>query len=80
MPEVFADFARMDDLPDLGPALILGTATRHPDLAALLDQPVLFCYPHEVEAEGYIVARQEYGETFLYGVLTSDIRDVSPIR
>jgi hypothetical protein len=77
MPEVFADFARMDELPEYGTVLLLGTTKRHPELAPLVGKTVLFRYPHEVEAEGYIVAQEQYGEIFLYGVLTSAIRDIS---
>ena len=78
LPEVFADFALMDTLPDLGVALLLGAEARHPELVALLGKPVLFRYPREVEANGYIVRREQYGEGFLYGVLTTPIRDISP--
>ncbi|HLY29564.1 MAG TPA: hypothetical protein VKQ36_00925 [Ktedonobacterales bacterium] len=78
LPEVFADFARMDNIPGLGVALLLGTDERRPELVAMLGKPVVFRYPREVEADGYIVRREEYGEGFLYGVLTSSIRDISP--
>ena len=78
LPEIFADFAGMDRLPDLGTVVMLGTTKRHPEYSELVGKAVLFRYPNEVEADGYIVSRQQYGETFLYGVLTSDIRDISP--
>ena len=77
-PEIFADFAGMDRLPDLGAVLMLGTAKRHPEYTQLMGKTVVFRYPNEVEADGYIVSREQYGEIFFYGVLTSDIRDISP--
>ncbi len=57
---------------------MLGAAKRHPEYAQLIGKPVVFRYPNEVEADGYIVTREQYGETFFFGVLTSDIRDISP--
>ena len=78
LPEIFADFAGMDRLPDLGTVLMLGTAKRHPEYTQLVGKPVVFRDPNEVEADGYIMSREQYGETFFYGALMSDIRDISP--
>lgn len=66
-PEIFADLAGMDRLPDIGIVLMLGTAKRHPEYVPLVGKPDVFRYPNEVEAGGYIVSREQYGETVLHG-------------
>lgn len=80
-PQVFADFARLEDRPGLGLSVPLGREDRAPRLAALADgEQVLLVEPDNLMAEGIAQSLMSGGYRYWYGVLESmaAIQDIDP--
>ena len=80
-PEVFADFARLEERPGLGLSVPLGREDRTPTLAALTDgERVLLIEPDNLMAEGVAQSLMSGGYRYWYGVLESmaAIQDIDP--
>ena len=72
MPEVFADFNRLEEWPGVGRVIPLGSLTRHPELAALEGQTVILTDRLDLRAQGRITQIDDWW----FGVLTSPIEDI----
>jgi hypothetical protein len=74
MRTFFADFNNLDEDPELGTFIALGTAREHAELRGLREgERVLLREPDELQAEGYVVSRMVCGEQWWLGVITGDI-------
>lgn len=74
MQEVFADFAKLEEWPDVGMAIPLGSVERKPDLAALEGQIVMLTDYISLHAQGRIIRYADWW----YGVPTSQLQDIYP--
>jgi len=80
-PQVFADFARLEERPGLGLSVPLGREDRTPSLAALTDgEPIVMVEPDNLMAEGIAQSLMSGGFRYWYGVLASmaAIQDIEP--
>lgn len=74
MRALFADFNSMDEDPELGRFIALGTAREQAELRGLHEgERVLLREPNELQAEGYVVSRMVRGEQWWLGVITGAI-------
>jgi hypothetical protein len=79
--EVFADFARLGERPDLGLSVPLGREDRKPELASLQDgERVVLTDWSNLYAEGTVRSVLSDGFRMWYGILGSvaDPRDIDP--
>ena len=79
--EVFADFARLGERPDLGLSVPLGRDDRKPDLASLQEgEQVILTDWSNLYAEGTVRSVLSDGFRMWYGILGSlaDLRDIDP--
>ena len=74
MQEVFADFAKLEEWPDVGMAIPLGSVECHPELAALEGQIVMLTDYISLKAQGRIARHVDWW----YGVPTSELQDIYP--
>lgn len=77
--EVFADFARLGERPDLGLSVPLGREDRKPELAALHDgDRVILTDWSNLYAEGTVQSVPSEDSRLWYGILGSlaDLRDI----
>jgi len=81
MRQLFADFARLEERPDLGLSMPLGRVDLSPELAELQDgERVLLVEPGELYAPAIVRPLEAQGYHFWYAVLDSRaaIHDLEP--
>ncbi len=79
--QVFADFARLEERPDLGLSIPLGREDRTPKLAELTEgERVLLIEPDNLCAEGTVKPIDSGGYRYWFGILDgiAAIRDIDP--
>jgi hypothetical protein len=78
MRELFADFNSLDEDPELGRFITLGTESRVDELRGLEEgERVLLKEPGELQAQAYVVSQMVRGEKWWQGVLTGEIEVIS---
>lgn len=72
MRKVFADFARLQERPDLGLSVLLGREDRNSELAGLIEgERMLLVEPGDLYAVGAAACIESGGYRYWYGVLES---------
>lgn len=70
--EILADFARLEERPDLGLSVPLGREDRLPELAGLAEgERVLLVEPDNLWAEGWVKSVESGGYRYWFGILDS---------
>jgi hypothetical protein len=74
MPEVFADFAKLEEWPGVGMAIPLRPIDKHPEMAQMEGQIVLLTDYISLQTQGRIVRY----DGWWYGVPVSELQDIYP--
>lgn len=80
MRYILADFSRLEDRPEWGWSIVLGSEKTRPDLQDLTDEdPVILIEPENLVAPGIVRHADIEGQRFWFGILTGPITDAPAI-